>query len=89
MKINTCYLQRGKESQHRVTYFPRLAFNLFFLRLFSLLIHILLVGILSVLFVCFTFLLLFSNKMKSSFLFYDGTEHTDKYRMNDVTMIYK
>ena len=45
----------GKESQHRVTYFPRVAFNLFFLRLFSLLIHILLVGLLSVLFVCFTF----------------------------------
>ena len=62
----------GKESQHRVTYFPGVAFNLFFLRLISLLIHILLVGLLSVLFVCFTFfLLLFSNKMKSSFLFYD------------------
>ena len=60
----------GKESQHRVTYFPRVAFNLIFLRLFSLLINILLVGLLSVLFVClfYIFLLLFSNKMKSSFL---------------------
>ena len=35
------------------------------------------------------FLRLFSNEMKSSFLFYDGTTHADKYRMNDVTMIYK
>ena len=71
MKINTCYLQRGK-SQHRVTYFPSVAFNLFFLRLFSLLIHILLVGLLSVC-LFYVFLLLFSDKMKSSFLFYDGT----------------
>ena len=45
----------GKESQHRVTYFRRVALDLFFLRLFSLLIHILLVGLLSVLFVCITF----------------------------------
>ena len=38
----------------------------------------------------FFFLLLFSNKMKSLFLFYRGTvlSHTAKYRMNDVTMIY-
>ena len=37
----------------------------------------------------FIFLLLFSNKMKSLFLFYRGTvlSHTAKYRMNDVTMI--
>ena len=39
------------------------------------------------------FLLLFSNKMKSSFLFYRGTtnltRHTANYRMNDVTMIYR
>ena len=37
----------------------------------------------------FFFLLLFSNKMKSLFLFYRGTvlSHTAKYRMNDVTMI--
>ena len=38
-------------------------------------------------------LLLFSNKMKSSFLFYRGTTnlttHTANYRMNDVTMIYR
>ena len=39
----------------------------------------------------FFFLLLFSNKMKSLFLFYRGTvlSHTAKYRMNDVTMIYR
>ena len=35
------------------------------------------------------FLLLFSNKMKSLFLFYRGTKHTAKYRINDVTMIYR
>ena len=39
------------------------------------------------------FLLLFSNKMKSLFLFYRGTKQfnltqTARYRMNDVTMIY-
>ena len=42
----------------------------------------------------YIFLLLFSNKMKSSFLFYGDTKlfftkHTDKYRMNDVTIIYR
>ena len=39
----------------------------------------------------FFFLLLFSNKMKSLFLFYRDTvlSHTAKYRMNDVTMIYR
>ena len=41
----------------------------------------------------YIFLLLFSNKMKSSFLFYGDTKqffttHTDKYKMNDVTIIY-
>ena len=40
------------------------------------------------------FLLLFSNKMKSSFLFYRGTKqfkttHTAKYRISDVIMIYR
>ena len=39
----------------------------------------------------FFFLLLFSDKMKSLFLFYRGTvlSHTAKYRMNDVEMIYR
>ena len=41
----------------------------------------------------YIFLLLFSNKMKSCFCFMvkrnNLTTHTDKYRMNDVTMIYK
>ena len=42
----------------------------------------------------YIFLLLFSTKMKSSFLFYGNTEQffttrTDKYRMNDVTIIYR
>ena len=42
----------------------------------------------------YIFLLLFSNKMKSLFLFYGNTKqfftmHTDKYRMNDVTIIYR
>ena len=42
----------------------------------------------------YIFLLLFSNKMKSSFLFYGDmkqffTTHTDKYRMNDVIIIYR
>ena len=77
---------------NRMTYFPRFAFNIskviffaysFFLR----------VCLLYVLFVCLTFffLLLFSNKMKGLFLFYRGTvlSHTAKYRMNDVTMIYR
>ena len=39
------------------------------------------------------FLLLFSNKMKSCFCFIVArnnlTSHTAKYRMNDVTMIYR
>ena len=39
------------------------------------------------------FLLLFSDKMKSSFLFIVArsnlTSHTAKYRMDDVTMIYR
>ena len=42
----------------------------------------------------YIFLLLFSNKMKVRFCFFcvkwnSLTTHTDKYRMNDVTMIYK
>ena len=39
-------------------------------------------------------MLLFSNKMKGSFLFYGDTKQffttlTDKYRINDVTIIYR
>ena len=64
---------------------------LIFLRLFSLLIHI----FCSMPVVCLfnIFLLLFSNKWKVRFCFIVArnnlTSHTAKYRMNDVTMIYR
>ena len=62
--------------------------------IFSAYSYFLLVGPLSVLFVCFTFSCsYFLIKWKVCFCFMvkrnNLTTHTDKYRMNDVTMIYK
>ena len=81
-----------------MTYFPRFAIHLS-LVIFSVYSYLfvfprlLLVCLLSVQCLFNISLLLISNKMKSSFLFYGETKHltshTDNYRMNDVTMIYK
>ena len=73
---------------NRMTYFLRFAFNLSKVIIFS-------AGRPIVRSVClfYIFLLLSSNKMKSSFLFMTTrnnlTMHNDKYRMSDVTIIYR
>ena len=72
---------------NRMTYFPRFAGYFLCLFIFSACMPV----VRSVCLFNFFFLLLFSNKMKSLFLFYRGTvlSHTAKYRMNDVTMIFR
>ena len=76
-----------------MTYFPCFAFNLSKVT-FSAYSYFLLVGLLSVLFVCFTFSgSYFLIKWKVRFCFMAArnilTTHTDKYRMNDLTIIYR